>query len=171
MDLIICPECQKENLGTSEKCVYCGHSFHKKEETVHPPKITHTWRCPTCGNMISQEPCPYCAGNVSHPQTAVNEPAQAQKESNKKPMPIIQKILACTAILICGIVIVFAWSAITNNDKKDTKTNTLDPNRTHESCSYYGETRVFGWEHQSMYNCIPDGDGYYYITFGHHHHK
>lgn len=25
-----------------------------------PPKPIHTWRCGTCGNTISENPCPFC---------------------------------------------------------------------------------------------------------------
>ena len=27
---------------------------------------THQWRCPVCGNMIAEDPCPYCHALESH---------------------------------------------------------------------------------------------------------
>ena len=46
-----------------------------------------------------------------------------------------------------------------------------DPNRTTESCSRDGTTKVYGAAHQNSLTCTPDADGWYYVGFGHHHHK
>lgn len=45
-----------------------------------------------------------------------------------------------------------------------------DPNRTRESCNYFGEVPVYPDYHNKGY-CYRDGDGYYWPGFGHHHHK
>lgn len=45
-----------------------------------------------------------------------------------------------------------------------------DPNRTQKDCSVLGTAKVYPAWHDSG-SCIPDADGYYHMTFGHHHHK
>lgn len=47
----------------------------------------------------------------------------------------------------------------------------LDPNRTTEECTFFGTARVFGTAHQMNVQCFADGDGWYNVSFGHHHHK
>lgn len=66
-------------------------------------------------------------------------------------------------ILIVSIIVLLSGSG-------DNSSSSPDPNRTSESCSYYGTAKVFGSAHDSTY-CTIDGDGYYNPVFGHHHHK
>ena len=51
MALIKCYECSAEISDKARSCPKCG-----------APVIVHKWRCSKCGNMISEEPCPYCNG-------------------------------------------------------------------------------------------------------------
>ena len=83
--------------------------------------------------------------------------------SNKNPRHV------CVLILIISVMLVL----LTGCSKIGTNTGTSakDPNRTREYCSYYGEAPVYGAEHQRLYDCIRDGDGWYWPGFGHHHHK
>lgn len=36
-------------------------SAAKEEKKQHTNNPTHSWRCNTCGRMISEDVCPYCA--------------------------------------------------------------------------------------------------------------
>ena len=71
MALIKCYECSAEISDKANCCPKCG-----------APVIVHKWRCSKCGNMISEEPCPYC-GNF---QTAANTNMNAATENNLQPI-------------------------------------------------------------------------------------
>ena len=77
---------------------------------------------------------------------------------------IMKKVFAFLLITLLIFSLTSCGGSKNNNQS-------LDPNRTHEPCNLYGTTRVFGYEHQQMYDCIRDGDGWYQPGFGHHHHK
>ena len=49
MALIKCYECSALISDKATHCPNCG-----------APVVVHKWRCPECGNMISEDPCPYC---------------------------------------------------------------------------------------------------------------
>lgn len=83
---------------------------------------------------------------------------------------VVQNNKAKVVWLILGVIAsILIIIAFTSQSSKSGN-NALDPNRTREACSKYGEARVFGSQHDSTI-CYPDYDGYYHVTLGHHHHK
>lgn len=76
------------------------------------------------------------------------------------------------AILGTVALIVIAVGIVMHNGNKDKSNGNMapDPNRTSEWCTYWNEAvPVYPSGHAN--NCIQDADGYYHISFGHHHHK
>lgn len=72
------------------------------------------------------------------------------------------------ALIVLTIIMIVSFSSCTNTKK----TSEPDPDRKTESCTYLGTAEVLDSEHLSRYNCVRDGDGWYYPTpLGHHHHK
>lgn len=82
------------------------------------------------------------------------------------------KILWVVIGIIAAILIVvyIMQSGVGSSSSGSSGSTALDPNRTWESCTRYGETRVFGSTHDTTL-CYPDYDGYYHVSLGHHHHK
>ncbi len=158
MALIKCSECSAEISDKASCCPKCG-----------APVIVHKWRCSTCGNMISEDPCPYCSNMyrfVGYAHTKNNEVCSAAPSftaKNKKNRDFL--ILLLTVITIALIVFI---SALRNGEQSNS--NAPDPNRTQESCSFLGVADVYPASHCNG-NCHSDGDGYYWPSFGHHHHK
>lgn len=157
MALIKCSECSAEISDKASCCPKCG-----------APVVVHKWRCSKCGNMISEEPCPYC----SNAQTTVNTNAVSY-ESNVGTTPAfvakkkrnLGMLVTCLAIVAIAIIVI---AIISQNGSSSNKSP--DPNRTHENCSFLGTANVYPALH-CQGNCYPDGDGYYWPVFGHHHHK
>ena len=83
MSLIKCPECKKEISDQAEKCIYCGYPIKASNASSN----THFWRCPTCGNMINQEPCPFCSSQESKKEESTsNENADSQTIPQEEPV-------------------------------------------------------------------------------------
>lgn len=157
MALIKCSECSAEISDKASCCPKCG-----------APVVVHKWRCSKCGNMISEEPCPFC----SNAQTAVNTNTVAYESSvgttpafvakNKRNLGVLITVLVIAAIAIIVIAV------IPQNGSSSNKIP--DPNRTQEDCTFLGTANVYPASHANG-NCHSDGDGYYWPGFGHHHHK
>lgn len=100
MALIKCSECSAEISNKASCCPKCG-----------APVVVHKWRCNQCGNMISEEPCPYC----SDAQTAVNTNTVAYEGSvsttpafvakNKRNLRVLITVLVVVAIAIIIFVL------------------------------------------------------------------
>lgn len=154
MALIKCSECSAEISDKASCCPKCG-----------APVVVHKWRCSKCGNMISEEPCPYC----SNAQTAINTVAYGSSVSttpafvakNKRNLKALITVLVIAAVAMIIIVFMLQNSGSSTNP---------DPNRTQEDCTFFGTANVYPASHANG-NCHPDGDGYYWPGFGHHHHK
>jgi len=67
------------------------------------------------------------------------------------------------------VLMLVAVATLTVGCGEDEDNGKLDPNRTTESCRSKGTASVFGSAHTA--NCTIDGDGYFNMAFGHHHHK
>ncbi|MCR4563122.1 MAG: hypothetical protein K5755_00575 [Clostridiales bacterium] len=135
-------------------------------------------RCYECSATISDKAdcCPHCGAPIAKVGVALNEiKDNAQSNTNsthtvvKKSKKTIHYFGLALFITLCigFLILVFVLESGKGNTGSSSK-ETVDPNRTKEYCSYYGETRVFPSGHA---DCIPDGDGYYNPAFGHHHHK
>lgn len=108
MALIKCSECSAEISDKASCCPKCG-----------APVVVHKWRCNKCGNMISEEPCPYC----SNAQTAVNTNTAGYESNvgttpafvakNKRNLRMLVACLVITAIVI--IVMTFLLNSIGSN--------------------------------------------------------
>ena len=83
---------------------------------------------------------------------------------------VIQDSKAKMLWAVLGIVAAVIIIVVVTMQSGNGGSTELDPNRTKEPCSRYGETRVFGSAHDTTC-CYPDYDGYYHVGFGHHHHK
>lgn len=156
MALIKCSECSAEISDKANCCPKCG-----------APVEVHKWRCSKCGNMISEEPCPFC----SNAQTAVNTNTVGYKSSVGTTPAFVAKnkrnlTMLCSLSFIVAVVIIIIAIA----QKQSINRNEPDPNRTQESCSFLGTADVYPELHNNGY-CHTDGDGYYWPGFGHHHHK
>lgn len=138
----------KEHRKDTEKD---GGSNFEKESTQ-----SHTWRCEKCGNKISEIPCKYCLN------AGVNSTFNPGKRENKRLISLVIVIGIALAVFVYFCNAIF----LNGGESKDT----LDPNRTYEACTFEGTTRVFPASHQNGL-CHTDGDGYYWPTLGHHHHK
>lgn len=103
--------------------------------------------------------------NLDNPSYNQNQNRVVIQDNKAK---ILWAILGIIAAVI--IVVVAISSGSGGSTGGNSNSNILDPNRTTEPCSRYGETRVFGAQHDSSC-CYPDYDGYYHVSFGHHHHK
>lgn len=82
------------------------------------------------------------------------------------------KMLWAVLGVIAVIVIIFVitlQSGSNGSSSKNSNSSSPDPNRTSEQCSLYGTAKVYPSTYHD--NCIPDGDGYFLMGFGHHHHK
>lgn len=100
MALIKCTECSAEISDKASCCPKCG-----------APVVVDKWRCSKCGNMISEEPCPYC----SDAQTTVNTNTVAYESSvgttpafvakNKRNLKVLITALVITAVAIMVIAI------------------------------------------------------------------
>lgn len=160
MGLINCSECFAKISDKATCCPRCGASI----------KI-HKWRCSKCGNLVNENPCPYCENQQpSTNNSAVHSIPDATPEfveKNKRNLGIIITILIITII---GIFIIASSLQKSSNSQKSGYISN-DPNRTKEKCAYFGTTNVYGSAHQSTISCTPDGDGWYNPSFGHHHHK
>lgn len=167
MALINCPECGKEISDKSISCIHCGFPLSKTGNIVKK-EFVHQWRCPKCGNMISEEPCPYC----SNAQTAVNINSAAYESSVSATPAFVAKDKRNLRILVTCLVIaaiaIIVFTVASHNSGSSNKA--LDPNRTQESCDFLGTADVYPALHNNG-NCHRDGDGYYWPGFGHHHHK
>lgn len=158
MALIKCPECSAEISDKASCCPKCG-----------APVIVHRWRCSKCGNVITKEPCPHC----SNIQTVANTTAASHANSTGATPVFVQKnkrnlgiITTTLVIVIIGLIVTATTLQNSGSSKK-----TLDPNRTIEDCPFFGTAKVYGTAHQINVNCFQDGDGWYNVSFGHHHHK
>lgn len=135
-------------------------------------------RCYECSETISDKAdcCPHCGAPIAKVGVALNE-TMDNTQSNTVSEPTVEKeskkaidyfgYALFITLLIGFIVLALVLIGGKGNTGSSSK-NTLDPNRTRESCVHYGETRVFPSGHA---DCIQDGDGYYNPAFGHHHHK
>lgn len=100
MALIKCSECSAEISNKASCCPQCG-----------APVVVHKWRCSKCGNMISEEPCPYCSNaktavntNTVHDESSVGTtPAFVQK--NKRNLGVLITVLVVVAIAIIIFVL------------------------------------------------------------------
>lgn len=90
MALIKCSECGKEFSDKARCCPNCG-----------APVVIHKWRCSKCGNMISEEPCPYC----SDEQTAVNTNTVSYENSVEATPAFVTKKKRSLGILISVLII------------------------------------------------------------------
>ncbi len=80
------------------------------------------------------------------------------------------KIIWILIGLLSALIIIVAIVLQNGNSGGNSSSNLPDSNRTIEQCALYGETKVFPSAHSSG-RCISDGDGYFLVGFGHHHHK
>ncbi len=78
MALIKCSECSAEISDKASCCPKCG-----------APVIVHKWRCSTCGNMISEDPCPYCGGR--HLTVDITKPWDLKNTAAISAVPGINK--------------------------------------------------------------------------------
>ena len=99
MALIKCYECSALISDKATHCPNCG-----------APVVVHKWRCPECGNMISEDPCPYCHNqkllkNKSDENLKNDKPdhLKVSKRNHKKRwiiLVIIVLIIICIAALL-----------------------------------------------------------------------
>lgn len=80
------------------------------------------------------------------------------------------KIVWIVIVVLSALLIITAIVLQSGNGGGNSTSNLPDPNRTAEQCALYGEAKVFPAAHSSG-RCISDGDGYFLVGFGHHHHK
>lgn len=135
-------------------------------------------RCYECSATISDKAdcCPHCGAPIAKVGVALNG-TRYNASSNTFSTPTVVKkskkgmyyfwLAFFTTICIAVLVLAFVLES-SKGSKSSSSKKTVDPNRTKEYCSFYGETSVFPSGHA---NCITDGDGYYNPVFGHHHHK
>lgn len=76
----------------------------------------------------------------------------------KKSM--VKKMVGVTMVFILAVVILCGCTT-----KKSSKTRS-----GWTQCNYKGEAQVFSAGHNNGV-CVSDGDGYYWPTIGHHHHR
>lgn len=91
-------------------------------------------------------------------------------QHNADYVAIFEEVLSMRkklALIVLTIIMIVSFSSCTNTKK----TSEPDPDRKTESCTYLGTAKVLDSEHLSRYDCVRDGDGWYYPTLGHHHHK
>lgn len=105
--------------------------------------------------------------SLDDPNYNQNQNRVTIQDNKAKALWVVLGIIA--AILIIATIVLQSGNSGGNGGSSNS--NSLDPNRTTESCLYYGSTKVFGSAHTSRVHCITDGDGYYNPSFGHHHHK
>ena len=136
-------------------------------------------QCPECGREMSDkaEKCIHCGCPLDGAVQNADVTAPKTKNSKGKTGGVLGAFVVF--FLIMGLFI-FAFVALINNSSSNRSSSNSsgnsdsavpDPDRTWESCSLYGETRVFGSVHTDRTYCLSDGDGYYNPVFGHHHHK
>ncbi len=104
---------------------------------------------------------------------SLDDPNYDQNQRGFKPeqQVVVQDHAAIKLWMIIGVLAVIFVSALAimvlcSGDDSSSP----DPNRTEESCTRFGTADVFPAMHCNG-NCYEDADGYYYPTFGHHHHK
>lgn len=98
MALIKCYECSAEISDKASRCPNCG-----------APVVVHRWRCSKCGNMISEDPCPYCHNqkllkntNAENLKNDKLDHLKVSKRNHKKRwiiLVIIALIIICIAAL------------------------------------------------------------------------
>ena len=124
MALIKCYECSAEISDKAKCCPKCG-----------APVIVHKWRCSKCGNMISEEPCPFC----SNEQTAVNNNETSTEnnsqtiEQNKKTNNGFGKIIG-----ILLFIVIFTVATITIATFPSKKSENDVPQNSHDNCMFIG---------------------------------
>ena len=148
MALIRCPECGQEVSDKAAKCIHCGYPLGQTAAAPDRPEAAGT------KSRI----------DLDDPGYAPSSPGQVTVQDHKAKA--LWVILGTVAVVV-GVV---AFVMINTSKEKSSGSVTLDPNRTKEPCTLYGEARVFGSQHDTSI-CYPDGDGYYHVLFGHHHHK
>lgn len=87
MALIKCSKCAAEISDNAARCPNCG-----------APVVAHKWMCSKCGNMITEEPCPYCS-NTKNTKTDIN----VENDISSPPKRTHKKGLICGTILILCI--------------------------------------------------------------------
>ncbi len=98
MALIKCYECSAEISDKASRCPNCG-----------APVVVHRWRCSKCGNMISEDPCPYCHNQKllknTNDENLKNDKLDHLKVSkrNHKKRWIILVIIALIIICIAAL--------------------------------------------------------------------
>lgn len=155
MALIKCSECSAEISDKASCCPKCG-----------APVVVHKWRCFKCGNMISEEPCPYC----SDAQTAVNTNTVAYEGSvsttpafvakNKRNLGVLITILVIAAVAI--IIAIFVLQNSGNAVSKNLHDNCMfigyaDPNRKLDGSTIISSEPKYGYrpvyvERDDIYN-------------------
>ena len=155
MALIKCTECSAEISDKANCCPKCG-----------APVVVHKWRCFKCGNMISEEPCPYC----SDAQTAVNTNTVAYEGSvsttpafvakNKRNLGVLITILVIAAVAI--IIAIFVLQNSGNAVSKNLHDNCMfigyaDPNRKLDGSTIISSEPKYGYrpvyvERDDIYN-------------------
>lgn len=127
MALIKCSECSAQISDKANCCPKCG-----------APVAVHKWRCSKCGNMISEEPCPYC----SNAQTAVNINSAAYESSVSATPAFVAKdkrnlriLVTCLVIAAIAIIVVAVFS--TKNSNNSSSQN------PHDNCTYIGKDREY----------------------------
>ncbi len=142
-------------------------------------------KCPECSAKISDKArcCPKCGAPVafkldnidiysfSDSQPSMSKVAKGKNNVDTTPA-FVSKNKRNLVVLITCLVIVFivtiVFAAISQNGSSSNKKTNL--NRTQENCTFLGTANVYPALHANG-NCVPDGDGYFYPGFGHHHHK
>lgn len=128
-------------------------------------------RCSECSSQISSKAshCPNCGAPCLHYSsddsstninTAVSGAAAETPDfvaKNKRNSLILYFVLGMVGLIL--VIIVFSSSS-NNSSSAENPGN----------CTLYGEAPVYPASHDNGL-CIPDGDGWYHVGFGHHHHK
>lgn len=133
-------------------------------------------QCPECGRDVSDraEKCIHCGCPLDGARQKTNGTDDPNYNYNQNRVVIqdnkAKRLWAILLWVIFLIVLFLPFIIVQSGNSGKSGSTTLDPNRTWESCSAYGEARVFGSMHDTSY-CFPDYDGYYHILDGHHHHK
>lgn len=132
-------------------------------------------KCPECSAEISDKAgcCPKCGAPIvvqSQPVVSANTGGYKSGVSSTPAFVVNHKrnlAILITILIITAIALAIALVTLQNNGSSNKIPN---PNRTQEDCTFLGTANVYPALHANG-NCLPDGDGYFYPGFGHHHHK
>ena len=148
MALIKCYECSAEISDKASCCPNCG-----------APVMVHKHKCSKCGNMISEEPCPYCSNaqtdvnvnnvNLMENRTDLNDSdynqqQQVVKKDNKSKIVWIVLILLAAVIIIAAFLITGHLSANKNEEIKTVDMGAVGNKITVDGTTAYvaGENKI-----------------------------